>query len=197
MSLVRLCTPSSIQLAFGLEPEYHADLPGDLKRATPTGFPAETTLSNDHSVSQEITPNQERPDQTLRESISRVDPAELSSINLTTRGIVRLADNAFELEKGDGIRKPAEGDAVKLKFARIETSLTSGVIQGPSSLPFALEEKNLQTVWVAHDGTYGKGKGQSVTDAILAVIATMTVGQKVMIVEDEESTDENGKGGAI
>jgi hypothetical protein len=117
--------------------------------------------------------------------------------------ILHLEGNVFELEKGDGVRRPGEDDAFKLKFGRIETGLTSQETPENLSLPFALEDENLTTVWVAHDGSFGQGERQRLPEAVFAVIPTMTQGQKVMILEekaDEDRTEfpeEWGKGGLI
>jgi hypothetical protein len=60
--------------------------------------------------------------------------------------ILHLEGNVIELEKGDGVRRPGENNAFKLKFSGIETGVTSRKILENPSLPFALEKENLETV---------------------------------------------------
>jgi hypothetical protein len=55
----------------------------------------------------------------LEGDMSKVEFAEYLS-----SGIVYPGGNVFELEKGDGIRKSAEGNIIKLRFGVSETSLT-------------------------------------------------------------------------
>ena len=39
--------------------------------------------------------------------------------------IVHLGGNVFQLEKGDGVHKPGDDDAVELKFGGVETFFNS------------------------------------------------------------------------
>jgi hypothetical protein len=124
--------------------------------------------------------------------MSKVELAEYSSSDIVYPG-----GNVFELEKG-GLRSPREGNTVKLRFGVSETSLTPREILETPSSAF---EGNLQTVWVSHNGLYGKEK--RLPEAIFAVILKMTLGQKIMIVEEKADRDrtkiaeEWGKGAKI
>jgi hypothetical protein len=110
---------------------------------------------------------------------------------MKARDILDFGGNVFELEKGDGVRRPGRDDAVKIEFGGIETGLTFREIPDNPSLPFALEEENLWSVWVAYDSSFGDGGQWNLAEAVFAVIPTMTLGQKVMIVEDK--ADKDGK----
>lgn len=114
----------------------------------------------------------------LEKGMFKVELAEYSSSDIVYPG-----GNIFELEKGDGIRKPGKGNTVKLRLGVSETSLTPREILKTPSSAF---EGNLQTVWVSHNG---------LPEAIFAVILKMTLGQKIMIVEKADK--DRGKGAKI
>lgn len=52
-----------------------------------------------------------------------------------------------------------------------------------SSLPSSLEEDKLETLLVDHEGSYGDNH------VIFAVVSTMTIGQRVLILEEKEDKD--------
>jgi hypothetical protein len=115
----------------------------------------------------------------LEKDMSKVELTEYSS-----RDIVYPGGNVFELKKGDSIRKPGKGNTVKLRFGVSETSLTPREILETPSSAF---KGSLQTVWVSHNGLYGKEK--RLPEAIFAIILKMTLGQKIMIVEEKADRD--------
>lgn len=56
-----------------------------------------------------------------------------------------------------------------------------------SSLPSALQDNNLETVYVASDGSYKHENGTAyMNDRHIKVVASMKMGQKLLIVEDCE-----------
>lgn len=116
--------------------------------------------------------------------------------------IVYPGGSVFELENGDGIRKPGKEDAVKLMFGGIEKALSSQEVSQNQSLP-SLEEENLETIFVAHSGAFGEEEWKRLPESIPAVIRRMTLGQKVMIVKEKADEDRSdfpedwGKGATI
>lgn len=62
-------------------------------------------------------------------------------------------------------------------------------------LPSALQDNNLETVYVANDGSYKHENGMAyMSDRHMKVVASMKMGQKILIVEDWEDINHKQDG---
>jgi hypothetical protein len=76
-------------------------------------------------------------------------------------------------------------------FSKTPPKIISGSTDRSPSLPSSLEENKLVTISVAHDGSYkgDQGKQHYLPNAVFRVIETMTMGQKVLILDEKEDRD--------
>ncbi|KAI9726558.1 MAG: hypothetical protein M1834_009000 [Cirrosporium novae-zelandiae] len=110
--------------------------------------------------------------------------------------IIPLGECVYELEKGNGGRRPEKDDTVELKIGAVETAFISQAFGEDADvfLPSTLEEKELETIFVAHNGSYGQQEHETLPDAVFLVIPTMTVGQKVLVLQKEPNGKEYREG---
>lgn len=108
-----------------------------------------------------------------------------------------LGDGVYELKKAFGHWKLGYGDVMKLRLGGFMTGSTSQELAKDVNmcLPSPLEENRLMTLFVDYDGLYEDHQGtqQRLSSKVLRVIQTMKVGQKVLIIEEEDRNPEEEK----
>ncbi|ESZ98567.1 hypothetical protein SBOR_1017 [Sclerotinia borealis F-4128] len=103
--------------------------------------------------------------------------------NTEASNIILLGGGVYECEKGCSGQKLGNRDMVSLQLGGVVTRF---VFQRLTHMPSPSEEVGLVTLSIDYDGWYEDHKGaHCLSDKVLRVIQTMKVGQKVLIIANE------------